>query len=419
MEGFFDTSETKSTEPARRASGCGACKLHRECKTPRIQYQGQGRKGILIIGEAPSAMHDKTGNLFTGEGSDLLHKKFRALDINLEKDCWKTNAIQCKTPEGRTPTPLEVGCCKPRIWQEIETLKPKLILLMGGSAVQSFLLGRWKKDMGSINKWRGWVIPDRDAKCWVAPMFHPVYLLQQYQKTRAGSIVNKQPVIEKVFEQDLEQAIKHLDEPFPSYRDEATSVKIMEDGADLQNVFRNIIDWNLPFAFDYETTGLKPHRQGHRIVSCAISFDSQSAISFDMPEEGRTRAMFRRIMMSPEIKKIAQNMKFETQWTEERLPGVVEGWLWDTMLATHVIDNREDITGLKFQSYINFGLLPYDDHVESFLKGIDDKDSNSFNRIDQAPRKERLIYNGIDSIVTFRLAEKQMKILGMPFEKGQ
>jgi hypothetical protein len=79
------------------------------------------------------------------------------------------------------------------------------------------------------------------------------------------------------------------------------------------------------------------------------------------------------------------------------------------MLAAHIIDNRFGVTGLKFQSYVRFGVLGYDDDVAPYLKA---KDSNSVNRImELAETKEGmrklLLYNGIDSLMEYRLAVLQ------------
>jgi len=102
--------------------------------------------------------------------------------------------------------------------------------------------------------------------------------------------------------------------------------------------------------------------------------------------------------------KIGQNIKYEDNWCHELL-GPVDGWMWDTMLASHVLDNRAGITGLKFQAYVNFGILDYSSHIEPFLRA---PGSNDLNCVEEAPRRDLLLYNGVDSMVTYRLAMKQM-----------
>ena len=83
----------------------------------------------------------------------------------------------------------------------------------------------------------------------------------------------------------------------------------------------------------------------------------------------------------------------------------------DTVIAAHVFDNRRGISGLKFQSYVNFGLPDYSKGMDKYLQG-DPKDANSFNHIYSAPKRVLLKYNAIDSLMTFWLAMKQRLEMG-------
>jgi len=80
-----------------------------------------------------------------------------------------------------------------------------------------------------------------------------------------------------------------------------------------------------------------------------------------------------------------------------------------------VIDNRSGISGLKFQAFVGFGVLGYDNEVSPYLKS---KYSNEPNRImelvqDRESFRKLLIYNGIDSLMEFRLALRQMEEIGI------
>jgi DNA polymerase-1 len=74
------------------------------------------------------------------------------------------------------------------------------------------------------------------------------------------------------------------------------------------------------------------------------------------------------------------------------------------------------VTGLKYQTYVNLGVVDYDSSIEPYLKGTDDKDSNSFNQVRSllgSPAKvhDLLLYNGLDSLFEFKLREIQQKKL--------
>jgi len=95
----------------------------------------------------------------------------------------------------------------------------------------------------------------------------------------------------------------------------------------------------------------------------------------------------------------------------------VRGWKWDTMLATHVLDNQTGVTGLKFQTYLQFGIMGYESGVSRYLKSVneDQHGANAKNQIlklmrSKSGRKKLLKYNALDSIYEYRLAKKQIKM---------
>lgn len=403
-KGFFTKKETEAKGfECPRITGCKACKLHREAITPKIPVQGKGEQRILIVGEIPSVKQDKSGNIMTGDGSKLLFDVLRRNGINLDRDCWKTNAVRCR-PENGEPDALSVDNCRAELWKFIKDKKPRLIILLGNLAVTSFIGHRWKHGkLGGINRWRGFVIPDRDSGCFVAPMYHPNHILQT---------ADKQPVNSTIFKQDMKRALKFLKEDFPKWKDEAKDVRILE-GAELRLYLMKLGNSEFGrFAFDYETTGLKPQREGHEIVSCAIA-DEGGAVTFDFPKDKRTLSLLQKIMETKHIEKVAHNNKYEDTWTHVIAGFPVHGWLWDTMLTAHILDNRSGVSGLKFQLYVHFGIMDYDSHVSHYLRGVDEKDANSFNRIKECPREERLIYGGIDALGTWRLFQLQQKEIGI------
>ena len=124
------------------------------------------------------------------------------------------------------------------------------------------------------------------------------------------------------------------------------------------------------------------------------------------------------VIENPKVGKIAANMKYENNWLDVFHGIQVNPWKFDTMQAAHILDNRPGITGLKFQAYVRYGLLGYEDEIKPYLTS---KGSNEPNRIlelissAEGLRKLR-IYNGIDSLMEYRLALDQMKELGMKWD---
>jgi hypothetical protein len=64
--------------------------------------------------------------------------------------------------------------------QAIWDFKPKVVVLFGSLPLQSVIGHRWRKELGGIQKWRGWTIPDQDFQCWVCPVFSPEYVERSF-----------------------------------------------------------------------------------------------------------------------------------------------------------------------------------------------------------------------------------------------
>ena len=178
-------------------------------------------------------------------------------------------------------------------------------------------------------------------------------------------------------------------------------------------------------AFDYETTGLKPHAKGHKIICCSIADKIDHVFVFMLiDKKGKQLPKnkikpFIKFLLNKLIKKVAQHMKFEENWTFEIFGIRVQGWFHDTMYYSHLFDNRKSITGLKFQAYVCFGIDDYSSDIKQYLQA---KDSNSINSLlkyvsTARGRNACLKYCALDSILELRLAvlqlEKKKQI--MPF----
>jgi len=396
------TASPRHRNTNRRKKLCRVdCKLFRTCESPNMKPSGEGKRKVLVIAEAPGRVEDERGVQLVGKSGRLVRREMRSIGFDLDRDCIKLNAINCRPPDNRKPTRVELEACRPHTWKVINEFQPHVILLFGGIAVDCFLGHRWKRNLRGISRWRGWHIPDREVNAWVCPLFHPAYIIRSSSPPGAATI----------FSHDLERALKLVDKPLPTWEDERECVRIIRDEDRVVRFLTWLVDKRRPkvIAFDYETTGLKPHRDGHRIVSASVAYSKTKAVAFPMTHA--VESAFVRLLRDRHIKKIAQNLKFEEAWSRVCLGTRVRGWVWDSMVASHVLDNRSGITGLKFQAYVQFGILDYSSHIEPYLESRGPGGANAFNRIDKVDMDELLLYNGMDSLLEYRLAMKQRKVL--------
>ena len=332
------------------------CKLYQGCLTQKMLPSGKGEKRILIVAEAPGEKEDEKGIQLVGRAGRFLSDCLRDRGYDLERDCWKTNAVCCRPPNNRKPSDLEISACRPYLYSAIRQFSPHVIMLMGGTAVTSFLGHRWDGKVDGINKWRGWCIPDQDVQAWVCPMWHPSYVLRM-----------EDPVVDLIFEKDLSRALKCLNLDPVDKVDYKAHVEILTGHEDILHVLKNLENMGSPFAFDYETTGLRPEGSLHRVVTTSVA-NTELAWAWEVPVEDKEYDTAWKSFLTSHAMKVAANLKFEESWSRVKYGTRVVNWVWDTMLSAHEMDNRPKVTGLKFQVYVNFGVIDYSSTVKGLLK---------------------------------------------------
>ncbi len=157
---------------------------------------------------------------------------------------------------------------------------------------------------------------------------------------------------------------------------------------------------------DLETSGLKPYKQGHKIICISIT-DKNKTIVFNKD--------FDKLKNILETKKvIAHKITFENDWITHIWKINIKNWFWDTKICHHILDNT-DKTGLKYLINKFFGIPDYSVNIEKYLKA---ENSNGFNRIEEAPKDDLYKYNGHDSYFTYKLYELQKEKLDKHLKKG-
>jgi len=129
---------------------------------------------IMIIGEAPSAEEDKTGQTFLGEVGDLLKKMLIAINIKKE-NIYSTYAVNFRPPEDRKPTSTEIKRYSKFLQKHVSIINPKIIILMGSTAMES-LTGLNSKISIERGKWKEIIVKNTNYNVIIT--FNPSYLLR-------------------------------------------------------------------------------------------------------------------------------------------------------------------------------------------------------------------------------------------------
>jgi DNA polymerase len=159
--------------------GCNLKKM----ATNTVFSDGNPNSKIMVIGEAPGNHEDLQGIPFCGDSGAMLNEMLMSINLHRQKDFYITNVIFWRPPGNRRPTDEELAICRPFFERHIELFAPKVIILVGATAMSSIL-----GVSDPITKVRGQIL-DYDAKFLSSPtkiftIFHPSFLMRQPMKKK-------------------------------------------------------------------------------------------------------------------------------------------------------------------------------------------------------------------------------------------
>ena len=169
-------SQTKFKILENECTACVKCSLS-STRQNVVFGRGNPNAELFVIGEGPGQQEDEQGLAFVGRAGKMLDSAFSSVGIDTNKDCYISNIVKCRPPNNRKPLANEVSECIPWLTQQIKLINPKVIVLAGSTAVQSYL-----NIDEPISKLRGtWIIKENIK---FMPIFHPSYLLRNPSKEK-------------------------------------------------------------------------------------------------------------------------------------------------------------------------------------------------------------------------------------------
>ena len=175
--GGSETDQLTDLSTLREFIGdCTRCKLSGLGRRTVVFGTGDPNADLMFVGEAPGADEDEQGVPFVGRAGQLLTKIIEAIGMHRE-DVYIANVIKCRPPGNRNPEPDEVATCEPFLAQQIDIVKPRVIVALGTFAAHLLL-----RTDAPISRIRGVVHQYRGAS--LIPTFHPAYLLRSPDRKR-------------------------------------------------------------------------------------------------------------------------------------------------------------------------------------------------------------------------------------------
>jgi len=173
-----------------KTKDCTRCPLGKTRKK-YVFGTGNPEAEVVFVGEAPGEQEDLQGFPFVGPAGKLLTTMLEAVGIHRDR-VFICNVLKCRPPANRPPELPEIEECEPYLFEQIRTIKPKVIVALGRYAAQSML--QTKKTIGQV-KSRWFRIMDAD----LIATYHPSACLRY-------------PPNKKVVEADLNLLKARLDQ---------------------------------------------------------------------------------------------------------------------------------------------------------------------------------------------------------------
>src|SRR6476659_1758921 len=180
-------SKAELLAPLReRVAVCTRCPHLVSSRTQTVFGVGNPKAELMFIGEAPGADEDREGEPFVGRAGQLLTRIIAAMGFTRD-DVYIANVLKCRpdmpagAPGNRRPTPAEMETCLPYLTEQIEIIRPKVLVALGATAVEGLL--RIREPVGRLRgRWHA---------CRETPLmitFHPSYLLRNQGKTEKRKV---------------------------------------------------------------------------------------------------------------------------------------------------------------------------------------------------------------------------------------
>ncbi|HVV00862.1 MAG TPA: uracil-DNA glycosylase [Verrucomicrobiae bacterium] len=187
-------------EIRRRALECVKCAHLASSRKNVVFGIGNVDAELMFVGEAPGASEDLRGEPFVGPAGELLTKIIEAMGLSREA-VYIANILKCRpdtpgqTSGNRKPTPEEMQTCIPFLHEQVDLIRPKVLVALGATAAEG-LLGKTTGIMRLRGQWHTY----RDIP--LMPTFHPSYLLH-----------NQSPATKRQVWEDMMQVMEKLGMP--------------------------------------------------------------------------------------------------------------------------------------------------------------------------------------------------------------
>jgi uracil-DNA glycosylase family 4 len=203
----------------KEVQACTRCPLH-ETRTKAVFGAGDADAEVMFVGEAPGADEDRQGLPFVGRAGQLLNEMLGEIGLSRE-EVFIANVLKSRPPGNRDPLPLEIGACKPYLFEQVRLIEPRVVCTLGNFATK-LLSG----NPAGITRVRGTpqVHGLGGRTVFLLPLFHPAAALRTpavKEQLRADfellpRLIAGPPPAAAAPEEEIEEAAESPEPPRPS-----------------------------------------------------------------------------------------------------------------------------------------------------------------------------------------------------------
>lgn len=381
-----------------------------------------GQFDVFLVGEAPGHEEDRYGMPFQGQAGEILSEFLINSGLDLNR-VFVTNIVRCRPPKNRKPSAKEYSACLPHLLREIKQVQPKLIMLLGNSALRLFRLDK----EGGITSIRGKLF-ERKLPDWedgptfkVIPTFHPAAFLHRKDQ-ESKRLMNRVLDDYKL----ATSALQGGDAP-PYY---VPKWQLIDSIEKLDKVIEQIKEAKF-FSFDTESPASDFTKEPLLCLSLAWGYPEKCGVvpfmvhdpkadklekkhfddlwakpAFGYLDESEVIKRLREVFEDSSISKGAFNAKYDINVMRYQFNLRTKGFVYDPMVMHHLLDELPP-HDLAFLSDTEFKVGDY----ESPRKAITGKGKKLIQKFDKVPDSILWPYTSTDAECTLRLSSAYLQRL--------
>lgn len=363
---------------------CDKCDI---CKYTNFEYipKGTDNPTIYFISEAMSSEDNKTGDIFSSSGHQMLLSMLDAFGINFNNSRF-AHIIRCYPQGGdgsyRKPNQVEINNCKEFLINDIAKCQPKLIVTLGGLVSKEFIGDEFTTITKCHGKLYNRSLDDpnlpfgENDKFYILPIYHPSFVERRaYDKTVRIDYKND---IKKILSVCNGSYTESSDSNY-DYEDETISCLTYKD---FDEFCKREIDGKEFIAYDNETNAQAVLSSRHKVVGFSLASRSKVGCyvtieSLDHKIDERDRklieARLRKILMTKKI--LTYNCMHELpttlNWLGIEIPEVDDLFVMVKLLMGNA-GKYAGNGGLKIQCQMNLGCKDWSEDLDTYFDYLRD-----------------------------------------------